>query len=314
MFMQDDEQLRVPGSALRAYLELLRIPNVFTAVADVMMGYLVVNRSFDPAGPMLVLIGVSACLYLAGMVYNDLFDCHIDAIERPERPIPSGRVSIGAVRVLGATLLCVGLALSGQIAWQVKSPWPFAIAWALAILVLFYDKWLKHTPVGPLAMGGCRTLNVLMGMSGAVIPLRTMDWIIAVGLGVYVVGVTIFARKEAGTSGRGPLVAGLLVMLGGMGLIVAVPWFVDDWRLGGLDQRWPLFWALLAAHLIWRCSQAIIRLDSFRVRVAVTNAIMSIIVIDAAASLAGAGVPLFSFAILVLIIPATFLGRWIYST
>lgn len=312
--MADEEEYQPPVSALRSYAELVRLPNVFTAIADVMMGYLVAMTSLQPVPPLLMLVATSACLYLAGMVYNDIFDRIIDARERPDRPIPSGRVSLGNARFLGATLLCIALAIAGQVSWRLESPKPFSMAIGIAVLMLLYNKWLKHTPIGPLAMGGCRTLNVLLGMSGSTSAIAPLEWLIAAGLGVYVVGITVFARREVETSSRGWLVSGLLVMLAGMGLIASVPMLIEDWRLGGLDRRWPWFWALLTAHIVWRCGQAIANPTPGRVKVAVTNCIMSIIVIDAAASLATAGVPYFSLLILMLIVPATVLGRWIYST
>ena len=42
------------------------------------------------------LAGASSCLYLAGMALNDYADREVDAVERPARPIPSGRVSPGS--------------------------------------------------------------------------------------------------------------------------------------------------------------------------------------------------------------------------
>jgi 4-hydroxybenzoate polyprenyltransferase len=237
--MDEAVESRTAGSTFRAYLELLRLPNVFTAIADVMMGYLVVNRSFDPDEPLIMLAIISSCLYLAGMAFNDLFDRFIDAEQRPERPIPSGRISANAARMLGTMLLIVALALAGQVGWILRTALPLVIAVGLAVLILLYDKWLKHTLLGPVAMGGCRTLNVLLGMSATAISLKTLDWTIAVGVGVYVAGITIFAKREEKLSDRRMLIAGLTVMLAGMGMIYSVPWLAaGDWRLGGLDYRW----------------------------------------------------------------------------
>ena len=77
-----------------AWLQLLRLPNVFTAVADVTMGFLVTPTGFEPKQNFALLVVASSLLYLSGMVLNDVFDAEIDADERPERPIPSGRVSL----------------------------------------------------------------------------------------------------------------------------------------------------------------------------------------------------------------------------
>ena len=98
---------------LRAYLELLRLPNVFTAMADVVMGFffvVVVNVPVD-AARLGLLVGASSLLYCAGMVLNDVFDFDLDARERPERPLPSGRISRPAAARLGWGLLATGVVL-----------------------------------------------------------------------------------------------------------------------------------------------------------------------------------------------------------
>ena len=92
---------------LRAYLELLRPANVVTAVADVLAGYAVAGRANGPALPWL--LAATVCLYAGGVVLNDFFDRELDAVERPERPIPSGRVPASRAAVLGAALLAAGI-------------------------------------------------------------------------------------------------------------------------------------------------------------------------------------------------------------
>ncbi|HWM84456.1 MAG TPA: UbiA family prenyltransferase, partial [Kofleriaceae bacterium] len=88
---------------LRALLTLCRIPNVFTAFANVAAGVLLA-RGGDFLLRDLLLVLASGCLYLAGMVLNDYFDRDWDALERPERPIPSGQVTPRAALVLGVAL------------------------------------------------------------------------------------------------------------------------------------------------------------------------------------------------------------------
>ena len=98
---------RTPGWL--AYLQLFRLPNVFTAIADVLMGYLLVHRVLEPSDtfPLLLLVLASSLIYTAGMVLNDVFDYQVDCQERPQRPLPSGRISLGRARLLG--LLMLGL-------------------------------------------------------------------------------------------------------------------------------------------------------------------------------------------------------------
>ena len=210
-----------------AYAQLMRIPNVFTAIADVLMGFFVTHMLPLPWVPMAVLAAASSCLYLAGMVLNDVFDVEQDAVERPNRPIPSGRSSIGAARMLGLELLVVGCALGWLGSYLGGSPRAGIVATALAALVFAYDRILKRTPAGPLAMGGCRFLNVLLGMSLAPTEWHEVHWMIAAGIGVYIVGVTWFARSEAASPSRTQLTGGLIVMAAGLGLLLWFPSWID---------------------------------------------------------------------------------------
>ena len=80
------------------YLQLVRLPTVFTAMADIILGYALTHRFVDSDGSehvqkFLGLLAASCCLYMSGMVFNDVFDLQQDTAERPNRPIPSGRVS-----------------------------------------------------------------------------------------------------------------------------------------------------------------------------------------------------------------------------
>src|SRR3954463_8694206 len=95
---------------VRGYLELLRPANVVTAVADVLAGYAVAGRGNHRALPWL--LAATVCLYAGGGVLNDVFDRTLDAVERPERPIPSGRVTASRAALLGGMLLAAGVALA----------------------------------------------------------------------------------------------------------------------------------------------------------------------------------------------------------
>src|SRR3954471_7236328 len=93
------------------WLRLMRLPNVFTAIADVSMGYLFVRHTVDQPLLFIVLVAASAALYTAGLIFNDVFDYQIDRHERPHRPLPSGQVSIYWATLVGGSLLSLGLLL-----------------------------------------------------------------------------------------------------------------------------------------------------------------------------------------------------------
>src|SRR5260370_8225178 len=83
-------------SSLRAYAQLLRLPNVFTALADICLGWLAALAAGAPLTrwpSFAFLMCASAALYSAGMVWNDFFDIEQDQRDRPFRPFPSCRIT-----------------------------------------------------------------------------------------------------------------------------------------------------------------------------------------------------------------------------
>ena len=309
------------GSALHSYIELMRLPNVFTAMADVTMGFLFVQAvgwRWSPwwdSWTLALLLATSSLLYIAGVVLNDVFDLETDRLKRPERPLPSGRVSLGAARSIGWTLLILGVltgAATGLFTGHLR---PGIVAALLATCILLYDAWLKRTPLGPLAMGTCRMLNVLLGISVIDAPLHAEHWLVAGGIGVYVAGVTWFARREADRSSRLQLTLATLVMALGIALLA---WF-PSWSSRVIPQvqfdpqRWYLLTGVLGSLIVWRCFRAVIEPVPIRVRMAVAQCVLSIIMLDAVSCYAVRGV-FWAVMILLLLIPAMFLGRWIETT
>ena len=84
-------------------------------------------------------------------------------------------------------------------------------------MILLYDIYAKSTLYGPLVMGLCRLLNVLLGASVADSLLERSDPIMwAIGIGIYTIGLTLIARREATASHSGELIAGGVLVGGGM--------------------------------------------------------------------------------------------------
>ena len=180
-----------------AWLQLLRLPNVFTAAADVTMGYLVTHPpgELQPYPYFGLLVAASCLLYLSGMVLNDVFDAEVDARERPERPIPSGRVSRSAAKVVGWGLWSGGTFLAWYLTWIANDWRPGTVASFLAACIVMYDYALKRSRFAPLIMGECRFLNVLLGMSLLFVPWGKFELLLALGIGIYIVGVTILREQ-----------------------------------------------------------------------------------------------------------------------
>jgi 4-hydroxybenzoate polyprenyltransferase len=311
-------------NSLFAWLQLLRLANVLTAVADVAMGYLVTHGDLRPTWHFALLAAASSLLYLSGMVLNDVFDAPVDARDRPQRPIPSGRISLRSASAVGWSMLTSGVLVAWFAGFSAGGWRPGAVATLLATCVVLYDAVLKRTPVAPLAMGACRTLNVLLGMSLAPLATEvaspyvkwgtTATWLIAIGIGIYIVGVTIFARTEARASSRTRLIGGLVVLFVGMALLAATPALSQrDPPITVSRNGWYLLWGLLAVVTARRCGLAISEPSPPRVQAAVRHCVQSIIVLDAAVCVGYAG-PFWGLVVLSLIFPTLFLAQWLKAT
>jgi 4-hydroxybenzoate polyprenyltransferase len=311
------------SSRLLAYLQLVRLPNVFTAMADIFMGFWLTHDSLSPIGVFLLLLAASSCLYAAGMVLNDVFDVGQDRRERPHRPIPSGRVPLRNAKSLGWSLMFFGIAAGSGASITVRQDLPTIMAIILAVSILLYDRFAKLTPSGPGVMGFCRTCNVLLGASALRAPLtagqagfQTSQLLMAIGIGVYIAGITWFARREAAISRRAQLTLGFIIAMAGIVLLWWFPTFPGD-KIATMFDTQPLYWAslwlLVAALIGQRMVRAILRPEPALVQSAVKTSILSIILLDAIVVLAVRGlVP--ALVVLLLLIPAILLGRRIYST
>jgi len=315
-----------------AYLRLFRVSNVFTAMADVLMGFLVAHQVLTPWQPLVCLLFASVCIYTAGMVLNDVYDIEIDRVERPERPLPAGDIPWSWARRLGFLLLGIGaLAALASGAWTLASvegwlAWRGGlIALLLVVSVLLYDGVLKKTSVAPLVMGGCRFFNVLLGMSFAVsaapatalLGYESHQWMIAGGFGCYIAGVTWFARTEAKVSSRWQLGLGVVTMTVGLLMLAWFPALVSENQKPTLLQLPEnivfLLFLLLGVSIVYRCTVAVFDPVPQRVQMAVKNCLQSLIVLSAAVT---ACVADFTYAVLVLVllVPMFALGRWFRST
>ncbi len=207
---------RARAQKARAVFQLLRIPNVFTAMADVLAGYLIVALHVFSVKPLLGVLAATACIYSLGCVLNDLMDRETDRMERPSRPIPSQAVTIAEAVVITFILAALGFLSAWAAGFHA-----LVTACLLIVLVVVYDVFSKQDAFwGPLGMAGCRALNLVLGMSPhpagigiyGVLPLLTLG---------YVFGLTVLSRLETGRKEKG--YAALLAIgwgLFGTGVIV----------------------------------------------------------------------------------------------
>jgi 4-hydroxybenzoate polyprenyltransferase len=302
----------VSSKRLMAWLELGRVANLPSALANVWMGMLIATGGWLPVWQWLLLSLASAALYTAGMVLNDWWDVEQDQRERPERPLPSGRIKTNTAGWAGFLLLGCGVGLAGCAGVLASSmTWrPLAIAGLLAIAILLYDIVLKRTVAAPWVMGACRGLNVLLGASPA---LTLGGWSgfappvlgLAACLTVYVAGITWLARSEAGVVRRGPLVLGSVLIglaLAGYVWVVQSAEFLQ--MVGGARQvgLYPLLILAIGFPILKRAWRAIGNLQPRTVQGAVVTALRSMVFLDASVCIiAGQGSLLYGLAVLALL-------------
>jgi 4-hydroxybenzoate polyprenyltransferase len=307
--------------------QLVRLPNVFTAMADIALAALTTGALPDQIVPFVLLVLASSCLYCGGMVWNDYFDFEQDLRERPFRPLPSYRVRTGTAAKLGVLLLAAGVvfaALAGQHG-EGYSFAPVAIALLLACAILLYDSWLKRTWAGPVSMGLCRFLNILLGLTVAAGGIAPWGFVLALVIGTYIVGVTWFARHEAVVSRQRELLAAAVVMLAALPLALFLP--VLGRQLGRTDGNAGLqafilgdlghilFPYLLVAYGFFIGVPAVRAIWSpgpRQVQAAVKRSIRGLIFLDAVLAVSLAGTP--GLLLLLLVPPMMYLGKWVYST
>ena len=169
----------------RDLAELVRLPAALTVPGDSLAGAVAAGHPLGRRGPLMP--AASICLYWAGMALNDYADRDLDKVERPERPIPSGRVRPAQALGLAAGLTVAGLGLATLAA----GPRVLPLATTLSAVVWAYDLVLKDTPAGPVAMATARGLDVLLGAGGAPAAL-----VPAALLGAHTAGVTVLSRGE----------------------------------------------------------------------------------------------------------------------
>ncbi|PRH80663.1 prenyltransferase [Streptomyces solincola] len=155
----------IAADRVAAWAELLRLPALLTVPGDVVAGTAAVGLPLHRGTAFA--IGSSLCLYTAGMALNDWADRHVDAVERPERPLPSGRITPAAALAASCGLTAAGLMLAARAGRPA-----FLVAGSLAGTVWAYDLRMKHSAAGPAVMAAARSLDLLLGAASAAHPVR----------------------------------------------------------------------------------------------------------------------------------------------
>lgn len=307
-------------TTLRHWAQLVRLPNVFTIIADVAAAFLLVAHGPEPVARFVTVIFAGIALYWAGMILNDVFDVERDRANRSERPLAAGKIGLPAARTAGWGLLVLGVILGAASGYVPGGDYP--VTWfpavasvLLAIAILLYNGPLKITPVAPAMMGACRVLSFLLGVSPLfsfvfgepLIPKYLFG--VAVGFGTYVMGLTTMARREAVGGPSTNLPTGLVVTVMGCAMLALAP------QLARVPVQWqasptglfPALIAMIAFPVIVRAFRAVRDPSPAKIQMAIRVGILSIIPLAAAYAFLGAG-PIWGLIIFALVVPAMLLA------
>lgn len=229
------------NNMFRTLLVLGRVSNLPTVWSNCLAGWLL-SQGGDPINFLLLCVGAT-CLYVGGMYLNDAFDVQFDQQHRPERPIPSGAISLAAVWLWGLGLLSAGL-----VCLVFLSKTTAILALLLALCILLYDAVHKIFAFAPVLMAGCRFFLILVAASTGSHGVTGMSVWVAFVLACYIVGLSYIARKE---SRQSTLRYWPCVFLAAP---IVLSWIVN----GGPEYRWRgvLLCLLFIGWVIWCLSWA----------------------------------------------------------
>lgn len=267
------------NSTLLGYARLARPANLPTAAADILAGVAVAgvfsstvqNDFFGsvPGSNILYLVFASIFLYAGGVILNDVFDYKVDMVERPERPIPSGLIPLKTAAVYGGMVLVIGIILAFLV--HSLSGW---VATALAGFIILYDAIAKkHGVFGPLSMGICRGLNLILGMS----VLGTLGhwWMAAIPM-VYIFAITLISRGEVHGENKNHIVLAGVLYATVIFAVSTVTFLYTDTILFTL-----LFLALFAILVFRPLIKAHSENSPHNIKKAVMAGVLSLVVLDA---------------------------------
>tara|TARA_B100001057_G_scaffold112044_1_gene110160 strand:+ start:1080 stop:1949 length:870 start_codon:yes stop_codon:yes gene_type:complete len=183
---------------LKTLLELGRISNLPTVWSNVLAGIVIAEGVIDLKST-LILIASLSLFYIGGMFLNDAFDTEFDIIEKPERPIPSKKISQKIVFIIGFTLLILGIFLLYIEALTTNVfnlNLILFLGMLLSIFIIIYNKYHKNNPYSPLIMGLCR-ISIYFIVSAFFLSYFNIHILEAsIFLLSYLIGLTYLAKQE----------------------------------------------------------------------------------------------------------------------
>jgi len=291
--------------SVRDYLVLVRLPNLFTLPSNILVGIAAISSlafTLTSFIQFLLLVTISVLLYCVGIVLNDLYDFDIDKKERPNRPLPSGKISRRSAIVLVVIFSTLALILSLLVSFST-----LVISSILFLTIFGYDKYLKNTHAGPLTIASARVMNILLGTSvsfrsvDSYSQIVTLTFVLIITF-VYVSLIGFISRYEVrGFSDN----AKLLLPPAIVAIVISS---IILFSLMGFFKLESLIILSLFSFIMLISFSRIYRRDSGRTQQIVRNMILSIIVLDSTFLTGIIGIEL-GLAVLTLMVPLLVLAN-----
>ena len=269
------------------FLKLARPANLVTAVSDILAGIAISGILLTTAldwelSKAILLLSLSTIgLYGGGIVFNDVFDIKVDRIERPERPLPRGLISLQSATIYGILLLALGVIFAFLVNQTAG-----IIAILTSISALVYDKWGKNnTWLGPPNMGLCRGFNLLLGVS--ILPEMVFElWYLAFIPIIYISAITMISRGEVSGSSKTPLQVAAFLYALVISMIVTFSYFKSTLLTA-------IIFLLLFAYFIFKpLRKAIVDPSALFIRTSVKAGVIALILMNASWAAAAGSFPL----------------------
>lgn len=296
--------------SIKDYLVLVRLPNLFTLPSNILVGMAVISSlafTLTSFTQFLLLIIISVIFYCAGIVLNDLYDIDIDKKDRPNRPLPSGKISKRSAILLVAILSTLALILSLLVSFST-----LVISSILFLAIIGYDKYLKNTRAGPFTIASARVMNILLGASIGLTSIDsysqivTLTFVLTITF-VYVSLIGFVSRYEV----RG--FSDYIKFLLPPGIVATIISSILLFSLMGFFKLELLIPLALFSFIMIISFIRIHTRDSRRTQQIVQNMIVSIIVLDSVFLTGINGIEL-GLAILTLMAPLLVLANKMYMT
>jgi len=137
------------------WITILRPLNLLQAALAVLLTTAFLGE-LEQVGTLLLLVISVILANGAGNVINDVFDIDIDRVNRPDRPLPSGAISLRGARIYTTIMFVIGVAIAATITRTT-----LIIAGPISVTLLYaYSAWFKRLP-----LIGNLTVSLMMGMA-----------------------------------------------------------------------------------------------------------------------------------------------------